>query len=126
MLARGTLKRAVVPIAIGVVVIVGVNLVLDPRLGALGAAIARPIAATFIAVINAGLSLRGVGSGWLAKRLLGVTASAILLATLLWLGRDIPLVSVPVAAMVYLACLALGGVITIQDLHALRRKPVQA
>jgi len=126
MLARGKLKRALVPIAIGVVVLLVLNLVLDPRLGAMGAAVARPIAASVIAVINASLSLRGVGSRWFGMRLLGMLGSAVLFAAFLWVGRGVPIISVPVAGLVYLACLGLGRVITIDDLRALRAKPVRA
>ena len=126
MLAQGKLKRALVPIAIGVVVLLVLNLVLDSRLGAMGAAVARPIAASVIAIINASLSLRGVGSRWFGVRLLGMLCSAVLLAALLWLGRGVPVISVPVAGLVYLGCLALGRVITIDDLRALRARPAHA
>jgi O-antigen/teichoic acid export membrane protein len=126
MLAQGKLKRALVPIAIGVVVLLVLNLVLDSRLGAMGAAVARPIAASVIAVINASFSLRGVGSRWFGVRLLGMLGSAVLLAALLWLGRGVPVISVPVAGLVYLGCLALVRVITIDDLRALRGRPAHA
>jgi O-antigen/teichoic acid export membrane protein len=126
MLARGKLKRALFPVAIGVIILVALNLALDPRWGAMGAAIARPIAASVIAVINVILSLRGVGSRWFVVRLLGMFGSAILLASLLWLGHGVPFISVPIAGLVYLACLGLVRVITIQDLRALRAKPAPA
>jgi O-antigen/teichoic acid export membrane protein len=126
MLARGKLRLAFIPLIVAVVVIVGLNVVLDPRMGALGAAIARPVAATFLAMINAAFSLRGVGSAWLGKRLLGMGASAGVLAAILWLGRDVPIASVPVAVLVYLACLGNGRVVTVQDIRALRPRPVTA
>jgi len=59
-------------------------------------------------------------------RLLGMLGSAVLFAALLWVGRGVPIISVPVAGLVYLACLGLGRVITIDDLRALRAKPVRA
>jgi O-antigen/teichoic acid export membrane protein len=126
MLARGKMKRALFPVAVGVVILIAINLALDPRWGAIGAAVARPIAASVIAVINVILSLRGVGSRWFAMRVLGMLGSALLLAALLWLGHGVPLISVPIAGLVYLACLALGKVITIDDLRALRARPAQA
>lgn len=126
MLARGKMKRALFPVAVGVVILIAINLALDPRWGAIGAAVARPIAASVIAVINVILSLRGVGSRWFAVRVLGMLGSALLLAALLWLGHGVPLISVPMAGLVYLACLALCKVITIDDLRALRARPAQA
>jgi hypothetical protein len=92
----------------------------------MGAAIARPVAATFIAVINASLSLRGIGSRWFGVRLLSMFGSAILLAALLWLGHGVPIISVPLAGVVYVVCLALGRVITIEDLRALRARSAPA
>lgn len=121
MMAKGQARRALVPLAVGVGSLIALNLVLDPQQGAEGAAIARVVATTIIAVLNVRIILQGLGVRWILGRLLGIAAGLVPLVIVLWIGRDFAPVSIPLAGALYMTVLLLAGVVSRRDLLVLCR-----
>jgi O-antigen/teichoic acid export membrane protein len=120
ILAQGRTTLALGTVACGLVVLGVLNVWLDPKYGAIGAAWARLAATILIATLNAAFALRGFGSHWLMRRLAGVALGAFLLGATLWVTRSAPLLAIPLGTVVYLAAMLLTGVVTRSDLTMVR------
>jgi O-antigen/teichoic acid export membrane protein len=119
LLAQGRYKAALVPILLGVVTLVVLNLVLDPRMGAQGAAIARVAAQSVAMGFKMVLVFNFYRSPHLLLRLAGIAAASGALALVLWLGAPKPLLAIPLGALAYVAVVAVLRVVTLADLTAL-------
>jgi O-antigen/teichoic acid export membrane protein len=119
LLAQGRYKAALVPILLGVVTLVVLNLVLDPRMGAQGAAIARVAAQSVAMGFKMVLVFNFYRSPHLLLRLAGIAAASGALALVLWLGAPKTLLAIPLGALAYVAVVAVLRVVTLADLTAL-------
>jgi O-antigen/teichoic acid export membrane protein len=119
LLAQGRYKVALGPILLGVVTLIGLNLVLDPRLGAEGAAIARVAAQSIAAVSKMVLVFRFYTSPYLLGRLAGIAVATAGLSLILWMGASRPLLAIPLGIAAYLVVLAALRVVTLADLKAI-------
>jgi O-antigen/teichoic acid export membrane protein len=116
LLAQGRYKAALGPLLLGLVALAAVNLWLDPRLGAEGAATARVLAQSVATGAKMILVYRLYASRDLLSKLGGIAAAAGLLGLILWAAASRPLLAIPAGVAGYLLVVFALRVVTRADL----------
>lgn len=115
ILATGRFYLAMATLAVAAVVLITLNLLLDPVLGAIGAAVARLVGQVVASVVSLPFVVRDWMTRRLARRLAGVAASGALLVVLLETTRSIPVPGTLLATAVYGAALIVTGAVAPTD-----------
>jgi O-antigen/teichoic acid export membrane protein len=116
LLASGRFYLALVPLACAALVLVVLNLALDPVMGAVGAALARLAGQVVAGVVNVALIPRGWMTRRLARRLAGVSASGALLVVVLAATHSMAVVGAVLAMAVYGAAVISTGAVARSDI----------
>jgi O-antigen/teichoic acid export membrane protein len=115
VLAQGRYRLALFTVGFGAATLLVLNAVLDPIYGAQGAAVSRLIAVTALSLLNAAIVLRRFATAHTLRRLGGLVPSALVLALVLRVGGDVPVLAIPSAGVLYLFALVLFGVVTHEE-----------
>jgi len=116
ILATGRFYLAFATLAVAASVLIGLNLLLDPVLGAVGAAVARLVGQLVAPIVSLPFVVRDWMTRPLARRLAGVAASGGLLVVLLEATRSIPLPGALLAITTYGAALLVTGAVARSDI----------
>jgi O-antigen/teichoic acid export membrane protein len=120
LLAQGRYKAALGPMALGVITLIGLNLLLDRGMGADGAAIARVVAQVVGTGSKMLLVIRFYANSYLLTRLAGIGLATVVLGLILIAGGRSPFLAMPIGVVAYLLVLLVLRVVSRADLVAIR------
>jgi O-antigen/teichoic acid export membrane protein len=120
LLAQGRYKAALGPMALGVITLIGLNLLLDRGMGADGAAIARVVAQVVGTGSKMLLVIRFYANSYLLTRLAGIGLATVVLGLILIAGGRSPFLAMPIGVVAYLLVLLVLRVVSRADLVAIK------